>query len=195
LEVRGLVGGLQIRALRREQFDHRRPVRCRRVHQRRLAANTVFRVHVGAVLDQHAHRVHFTRGRRHHQGRRAVWRAGLHIAAGLDEGLDHLAVSLLAGEIERCIRPQPRRRPNIRAGEDQHLRELEIAIHRRPVQRRHAVALRRIDVGALLQQCLDGDRIARLCSIRNAGPRTLERDRNYQQSRHQQSAIDQQSET
>jgi hypothetical protein len=76
-------------------------------------------------------------------------------------------VPLLAREIQRRIRAEPGRRPHVRAGEDQHLRQLGVAIHRRPVQRGHAVALRRIDVGRLLEQRLDRLAIAARRGVRN----------------------------
>ena len=43
---------------------------------------------------------------------------------------------------------------DVRAGIEQHLRKLGIAVQRGPVQRRHAIALRGIHVGALLEQLL-----------------------------------------
>jgi hypothetical protein len=57
---------------------------------------------------------------------------------------------------------------DVAAGVDQHLRQLDIAAPGRPVQRRHPVALRGVDVHALLQQRPDGVAVARHGRIRDA---------------------------
>ena len=89
------------------------------------------------------------------------------VSAGLDQGLNDMAVPLLAGEIQRRVGAESRRRLDVGARGDQHLRELGVAVHRRPVQRRHAVALSGIHVSRILQQRLDGVAIATRRRIRD----------------------------
>ncbi len=96
-------------------------------------------------------------GGRDHQRRRAVRRHRLRIRAGGEQRRDDVGVAALGGEIQRRVGADARRRAHVGAGVDQHLRHLGVALDRRPVQRGRAVALRLVDVEALLQQ-----RVARL---------------------------------
>ena len=54
--------------------------------------------------------------------------------------------------MQRRVITEPRHRRHVGAGVDQHLRLGYVAAARRPVQRRHAVTLSRIDVGAFPQE-------------------------------------------
>ena len=60
---------------------------------------------------------------------------------------------------------EPRRGPEIRAGRQQHLRHHGIAVGSGPVQRGHAVAVRLVDIDALLQQRFDRGNVTRLRSV------------------------------
>ena len=50
--------------------------------------------------------------------------------------------------------------PDVRSAMDQHGREIGVAVPRRPVERRHAVALGRVHIGALFEQRADGGDVA-----------------------------------
>ena len=55
----------------------------------------------------------------------------------------------------------------VRAGLDEHVEQLDIAVGCRPVQGCHAVALRRTNVGAVLQKLSHHGVIASLCRVRD----------------------------
>ena len=52
--------------------------------------------------------------------------------------------------MERGVAAKVRRRPHARAGGHERRHELPVALPRGPMERRHTVALRRVDVAALL---------------------------------------------
>jgi hypothetical protein len=60
----------------------------------------------------------------------------------VEQRRDHCRVSRLAGDVKRGIPAEPRRRADVRAGEEEHAREVGIAVGGGPVQRGHAVPLR-----------------------------------------------------
>ena len=114
--------------------------------------------------------------------------AELALGAGGEQRRHHLRMPGLARHQERRDAAQSRRRANVGAGRQQHLRKRGIAVGRRPVQRGHAVALCGIDVGAVLQQRLHGRRIASLGRISDVGARRLKADGNDQHRDSQRSA-------
>ena len=66
----------------------------------------------------------------------------------------------LTRQVERRVAAEPRRRPHVGAGVEQRFDEVGAAARRRPVQRGHPVALRLVDVGALLEQRADASLVA-----------------------------------
>ena len=62
------------------------------------------------------------------------------------------ALPFFAAMNSGVMRAQPRRGLHVRARRQQHFRHLQVVVKRGPVQRRRAVALRRVHVGFLRQQ-------------------------------------------
>ena len=85
-------------------------------------------------------------------------------------------VADLRREMEGRIAADARRGADVRAGDEQHRGELGVAIERRPVQRRHAVALRAVDVTAVLQELFHRRTVFSLRGLGNGG-RSLSRRR------------------
>ena len=81
-------------------------------------------------------------------------------APALSSALHHGGAARLGGQVQRRVVADARDRVDVGAGVDQHLGQLGVAALGRPVQRRHAVALRGADVGALLEQRLHGGGVA-----------------------------------
>jgi hypothetical protein len=74
------------------------------------------------------------------------------VGAGLGQDVNHRGVAVLAGDQQRRVAADAGGRLEVGAGVEQHLRELDVALLRRPVQRGHAVGLRGVDVGAVLEE-------------------------------------------
>ena len=71
-------------------------------------------------------------------------------------------------DVKRRVSAEPRSRRDIGARGNHDLRELVVSAVGSPVQRRHAIALRPVDVGALLNQRFDGRKIAARGGVGNA---------------------------
>ena len=128
-------------------------------HQRGLAAE-LLRVRIGAALEQQLHGVRIARIRRQHQHRLAFrGQHGIRVFAGLEQPRDHGRVAVDGGEVER-LRARAVRDPVIGARVQQQIRHLEIAALHGPVQGRHAVRLRGVDVDRLANERPDGLEIA-----------------------------------
>ncbi len=90
-------------------------------------------------------------------------------------------VAVLGGQQQRRVGADAGRGLRVGAGVQQHRGQGRLVVHRRPVQRRHAVALRRVDVGRLLvSSAVDGRGVAALGGI---GDRRVERGRHQSRSR------------
>ena len=109
--------------------------------ERRLAFHVLLCVHVRALREQHLHGVVAAGRGGEHERRRAVRGRGVRIGA-----------AVAARNQQRRVAADAGRRADVRAGVEEHFRELDVAFLRGPVQRRHPVGLRRVDVGAVLQQ-------------------------------------------
>ena len=130
-----------------------------RPHQRGLTAE-LLRVRIGAAREQQLHGVRIARIRRQHQHRLAFrGEHGVRVFPGLEETRDHGRVAVDGGEIER-LRARAVRNPVIGARVQQQIRQLEIAALHGPVQGRHAVRLRGIDVDRLANEGPNGLEIA-----------------------------------
>ncbi len=138
-----------------------------REHERRLAARVLFGVRIGTGIEQHLDRVGLAgRGGEHQRGR-PVGRRDLRIRAGFDERVEQRRAAVLARQNERRVAAQPGRGLHVGAGVEQHLGELGVALTRRPMQRRHAVAFSGVDVHALFQERAHRLAIAGLGGFRN----------------------------
>ncbi len=172
-----------------ERLDGLDPVSPRREHQRGPFHDPIARVDASAMLQEPSNRVDLPRRRGQHQRSGAARVRRLRVSARLEQRANDCAMAVLGREQQRRGRGNPRCRFQVGAGVDEHLCELEIAAHCRPVQRGHAIALRRADVGALVEQRADGRPIARLgrighrCADLRARLRTDRKD--YAHRRHQ----------
>ena len=81
-------------------------------------------------------------------------------APAVEQRLHRLGVARSARQVERRVLPDAGHGAGVGAGVDQHRRQLGVAALGGPVQRAHAVALRAVDVGALLQQRAHGVAVA-----------------------------------
>ena len=104
-----------------------------------------------AAIEQQLHRLDPAGPRRGHQRRLALGSGGVDIDPGLQQPLDHRGVAVDAGQGNRRHAVAVHRL-HVGAGPDQHLGELEIVFAHRPVKRRGAVGLGRVDVDALAKQ-------------------------------------------
>jgi hypothetical protein len=82
------------------------------------------------------------------------------LGAALDQHLHRRRAAGLGREVQRRIQADARHRCRVGAGHHQQLRQLGVATLGRPVQRGHAVALRRADIDAVLDQRGDGGLVA-----------------------------------
>ena len=92
------------------------------------------------------------RGQVHRRHAAVGWSCALTSAPALMSALATRRAARLGGEVERRVLADARHRADVGAGVDQHVGELGVAALGRPVQRAHAVALRAVDVGAVLEQ-------------------------------------------
>jgi len=160
LEVDDLRRDVRVRAARGQRPDDvGAAVRGREV-KGALALHVLDRIHVGAVRDEELHRVGVAGLRRQHQRRRAVGRCGLRVSAPVQQRVDHRRFAVLARDEERRITADAGGRADVRAAVEQELRELDVVLLDRPVQRRHAVGLRRVHVVAFLEERADGVAVA-----------------------------------
>ena len=109
------------------------------------------RVHVGAAVEQCAHRIDVPERAASISGLRPSGQLLVGIRAALEQRLDDRRVALARRE------PQRRRavaigRRNVGAGLEQQQRQARVAVVGRPVQRRGAVGLRSFHVGAALHE-------------------------------------------
>ena len=93
-------------------------------------------------------------------GHAAVGRARVDVGAGLQQRLGQRRAARLGGQVQRRVLPDARHRGDVGAGVEQHVGQFGVAAFGGPVQRAHAVALRAVDVGALLEQVADGGLVA-----------------------------------
>jgi hypothetical protein len=77
-------------------------------------------------------------------------------------------VAAFAGEQQRRVVAEPRDRPHVRAGSQQHPHDVELTAARGPVERRHAVALGGVDVLAARNRRAHRRGVAGHCCIGNA---------------------------
>jgi hypothetical protein len=155
-EIHHLRRRVHVGAPGRQRANHVGSSERRRHHQRGLILHLLHGIDVGAAVEQRLHRCYVPGLRREHQGGGAVGRRRIRIGAAGDERFNHPGVSVPAGDEQRAVAADPGCRLHVRAGVEQDLRQLEVAFLDCPMQRRHAVALRRVDVGAILQERLDG---------------------------------------
>jgi hypothetical protein len=87
--------------------------------------------------------------------------------AGFEEETDDVGIAGPRGQVQRRVVAEPRDRGEVRAGVHEDIGQRRIAALRRPVQRRHAVGLRRARVRALLEQRPHARQIATLRRIRD----------------------------
>ena len=147
----GLGSRLEVRAIFHQHGDRVAVAFTGRPHQGRLLLPALLRVDLGAVRDQQLQRVDSADPRGDHQRGFAFGGRGIDLGAGLEQDFDHARVAGAAGERERG-RTIARHRLGIGAATDQRRRRVDLGALRRPVQRRHAVRLRRVDVDVLLLQ-------------------------------------------
>ncbi len=120
-------------------------------HQRGLSLALLSRVDVGTSRNQRLDRLRAAGTRRCHQRRLAVRKRTIGIGARGKQPLDNRGVPRRAGDGERRD-AIPIRRCHLRTGANQEIDHLHIAVLHRPVQRRRAIGLWGIDVGALGHQ-------------------------------------------
>ncbi len=123
-------------------------------HERRLTVCFLLDVDACAFHQQRFHRTRLTCARAGHQHCFAVHGRGVRIGAGRQQTLDHGAVAVRAGKVQRrkavvvgdC---------GARAGANQQVGDREIVDMGGPVKRGRAVALWRIHIDALLDERAD----------------------------------------
>ena len=98
------------------------------------------------------HDVGITGRRRDHQRRDAVAIRRVGLGLVVKQHVDHDRIAALRREPQRRHGAEPRRGAHVRPGVDERPRRLGVLIRYGPVQRGHAVTLRRIHVRAVLEQ-------------------------------------------
>ena len=129
-------------------------------HQRRGSAQGFLRVHVGAVVEQHLHRLDVAGARRHHQRRPAERQLLVRDRRRRSISAAMIAASPFTLASHSGVAPSRFAAlafAPARISRSDHL--LVAAVHR-PVQRRRAVGLRRIHVGVLRHQRAHGRLVA-----------------------------------
>jgi hypothetical protein len=137
---------------REQEPHHLAAIESRREHERCFVVGFIPGVDRCAMVEQRLDRVRLAGGCGQHQGRRTG--RGHHVDVGtrLAQRLDDTGLTRLAGDVNRGIAAEAGRRAHVRSGVEQRLHELEVARSSRPVERRHPITLRLVDVGALLEQ-------------------------------------------
>ena len=153
---------LEIGAVRRQRGDHASAVFRGGKHQRGLLVRGLPRVHIRSAFQEQGHGVRASGDGRCHQGGRTVRVRGVGAGPGVEHRLDHGRVAVLAGDQQRRDGADARGRFRARARRNEQRGDVEIVVERRPVQRRHAIALSGVDVDLLLQQGPDRLRVALL---------------------------------
>ena len=142
-----------------ERLDRRRVALLRRPHQRRRAAQLLFRIHVGAGGDEQLDGVGPAIARRVHHQRLAVRSKLFRAGAGLQQSIDDRRAAVLRRHRDRRDAFAVRRiGPG--TGAQQQIHGLDLVAVDRPVQRRCAVNLRRVDIDVLLQERAQRRRVA-----------------------------------
>jgi hypothetical protein len=121
------------------------------LHERRRAARRLFRIRIGAVIEQRADGLHAPGARGEHQRLAAERKLLVGIRAVVEQRGDHLAVTMACGEPHRCRAIAVRRR-NVGASFQQQFCQAHVAVVRRPMQRRGTIGLRGLHVGAALHE-------------------------------------------
>ena len=85
------------------------------------------------------------------RARPARRRLGVGVAASFEQRRDNRRVGGFAGQVQRRVAADPRTGLKMGPGVDEHLRQLDKAVVRRPVQRRHAITLGHVHIRALPQ--------------------------------------------
>jgi hypothetical protein len=136
---------------REQRADGRRIVLVRGPHQRGLAFPAFLVVDARAVPEQRVERRRVARARGRHQRRLALGRCGVRVGAALEEKRCHRGVAVLGRQRQRlhavavaCV--------DLRAGVEECLGELRVAVVHGPVQRRRAVGVGIVGIGALREQ-------------------------------------------
>ena len=143
----------------------------RRPHQGRLSAPGIFTVNIGSAGQQRLHGPGLAHPRGRHQSGFPSGKSGVRVSPGLQEQLDHRAVSIRAGQGERR-HAIPVRSFHVGARAHEQFLCFQIVLVRRPVQRRHPIDLRRVHIDALLQQSADPRPIHLFRRIRQQRGRT-----------------------
>ena len=167
-------GGRQVGAVAGQRRDDGGAVGGRGEHRRGQPASRLAGVDVGAARQEQFHRAEVARRGREHQRGGAVVGLGGRIGPAFEQRLDDAAVAELGGQQQRRVGADAGRRPRVGAGLQQHRGQGRLVVHRRPVQGRHPVALRRVDVGTLGEERLDGGGVAARGGI---GHRRVDRGR------------------
>ena len=187
-EVGDLRGRPQIRSAPGEQVEHGRTVGRRGKHRGGQSADRLLRVDVRAAVNQECHGVRAAGRSRKHQRGGAVRRLRVHVGARFQQRLHYGRAAVLRGEDQRRIGADTRRRPDAGPGIQQRLRELRIVVHRRPVERGHAIALRGVHVGRLFEEQPHRVLVALHRRIGNrSGRRGIEQRGQHRRAQHGQS--------
>ncbi len=157
LEVDGLAGHVGVGAARQQHLDGVHAVERGGEDERRLAPLGFGRVDVGLGVEQRRHDRRIAGRGRQMQRRRAAHRSlGVDLGAHFEQRPHRGGAAGAAGQVQRRVLPDAGHGAGIGAGVDQHLGHLGIALVGGPVQGAHAVALRGVDVGALLDERAHG---------------------------------------
>ena len=139
-----------------------------RAHERRLAAERLDRLHVGAVRQEQPDELHVPGLGGGHQRGFADGAGQVRVGAGLQQ-----CVRERRAAVQRRLHERGdalvRRRVHVRAGLQQQRRGLAVVPVGGPVQRRGPIALGLVHVGALLEQDPHGGGILLLDRVRQPG--------------------------
>ena len=136
-----------------QHVERRQAIGRRRPHQRRLPPCAFTCVDRRPFVEQRHHRERITVRRRKVQRSRGARRGhGVHIGPGRQQRLHGGRASITCGKMQRRVVAIARHGIHPCTGIHQHLRAAGIAALRRPMQRRHAVGLRRVHIESLRDQ-------------------------------------------
>ena len=159
-------GRADVRAAVDEQLDGRRMSLSRRPHQGRRAPRCLFRVHVGAAIEQQLHRRDVAGPGRHHEHGVGVEHALVRVRSCVEQALRDGRVAVLRGQRQRR-RAEAVGDLRVGAGFEEQIDGGEVVPIDGPMQRRRAIGLRRVHVRLLGQQPADRGRVAAHDGVRH----------------------------
>ena len=166
-QVDHLRGDFEVRAALHQHVHRPEPVGGGGEHQGRLPPGALADVHVGPVVEKGRDGLGVPRLRGEMQRRRPARRAGVRVGTGFQQRPHNRHPAAPPRDVQRRMATEASRRLKMSAGVEQHLGQLAVAPHRRPMQRGHAVGPGRLHVGAPFEQGPHGRRVAAARRIRD----------------------------